>query len=319
MPWHVAKSSSCPASKPFAVIKDSDDSVVGCHASEASAKKQLAALYANEEKSMSHTLGVDVVRALSAAPELRKASDDSLGVLSGHFSAFNTWYQVSSMWEGDFVERTAPGFTNQTIAEDRNGMRVLFNHGFDGQAGDKVLGPIADLREDETGPYYEVPLFDTSYNRDLLPGLKAGVYGASFRMRVQEDSWNDEPDPSEDNPKALPERTITRAKVSEFGPVTFPANPEASASVRSTTDEFYDRLRQRDRGAFEAACRAAGLPTDFTGRPGARSAGGGDRKDERPGHGTASARTDAETIRNHEALGLDPRIVLKWRLKNANR
>jgi HK97 family phage prohead protease len=214
---------------------------------------------------VTHALAVDVVRALSAAPELRKATNDSLGLLSGHFSAFNNWYQVSSMWEGDFLERTAPGFTAQTIAEDRSGMRVLFNHGFDTMAGDKVLGPIRELKEDETGPYYEVDLFDTSYNRDLLPGLKAGVYGASFRMRVQEDSWNDEPDASEANPKGLPERTITRAKVMEFGPVTFPANPEASASVRSDTDRFYSELQRRDRGAFEAACRAAGIkPPDFT-------------------------------------------------------
>jgi HK97 family phage prohead protease len=265
-------------------------------------------------------IAVDVVRAVSAAPELRATKDDgSIGLLSGHFSRFDNWYRVSSLWEGDFLERTAPGFTTQTIAEDRAGMRVLFNHGFDAQAGDKVLGPIQDLREDDTGPYYEVPLFDTSYNRDLLPGLKAGVYGASFRMRVEADSWDDEPKPSDYNPKALPERTITRAKVMEFGPVTFPANPEASASVRSTTDEFYERLRQRDRGAYDGAVRAAGrdpfattinMPnyigsasalttslTSFTGAPSARSAGGGDRKDARPGEGTATPNPRAQRFK----------------------
>jgi HK97 family phage prohead protease len=248
------------------------------------------------------TLPVDVVRALSAAPELRAAAaDDSLGLLSGHFSAFDVWYRVSSFWEGDFLERTAAGFTAQTIAEDRDSMRVLFDHGFD-SIGNKVLGPIQDLREDGTGPYYEVPLFDTSYNRDLLPGLKAGVYGASFRMRVQEDSWNDEPDPSDYNPKGLPERTITRAKVMEFGPVTFPANPEATASVRSMTDEFYAQLEKRDRTAFDAAVRAAGHdPLIFTGRPGARSAGGGGSKDGKPGDGAASARSEAEA-RHHQLV-----------------
>lgn len=232
---------------------------------------------------------IDVVRALSSTPELRAASGDSLGLLSGHFSAFNNWYRVNSMWEGDFLERTAPGFAAKTIAEDRDHMRVLFDHGFD-SIGNKVLGPIQDLREDDTGPYYEVPLFDTSYNRDLLPGLKAGVYGASFRMRVEEDSWDDEPDPSDYNPKGLPERTITRAKVMEFGPVTFPANPEASASVRSATDEFYERLREKDRGAFEEAVRAAGRNPFDLADLGARSAGGG-RKDGRPGHGTPNAGT----------------------------
>ena len=32
----------------------------------------------------------------------------------------------------------------------------------------------------------------------------------------------------------------------EFGPVTFPANPESTSAMRSTTDEFYERLRSRD-------------------------------------------------------------------------
>jgi hypothetical protein len=106
-----------------------------------------------------------------------------------------------------------------------------------------------------------VPLFDTSYNRDLLPGLKAGVYGASMRMRVTGDEWDDHPARSDANPDGIPERTITAMKVLEFGPVTFPANPGASAGVRSATDEFYHRLRQADAPAFEDAMRAAGLPS----------------------------------------------------------
>jgi HK97 family phage prohead protease len=254
-------------------------------------------------------LEVDVVRHLSATPELRDmgATSGSLGVMNGYFSTFNTWYGVESAWEGEFMERMAPGAFADTIAADRGEMRVLFDHGFD-VIGNKVLGPIDTLEERSGGPFYEVPLFDTSYNRDLLPGLRAGVYGASFRMRVQGEEWDDEPKPSRTNPKGIPERTITRAKVMEFGPVTFPANPKASASMRSTTDLYYDRLRQRDHTVFEAAVRAAGrnLPDqavrdllgevspeqieNVTGQPSALSAGGGEREAE-PGHGEASSAT----------------------------
>jgi HK97 family phage prohead protease len=241
---------------------------------------------------MDTTLAVDVVRAVDAGIELRHDSDTGLGTLVLRFSRFNVWYEVDSLWEGLFLERTLPGTFKQTIREDRQRMRVLFNHGMDFQLGDKVLGPIDDLREEADSPVGEVPLFDTSYNRDLLPGLQASVYGSSMRMRVLEESWNDEPKKSKDNPKAIPERTITRVRVMEFGPVTFPANPDASAemasaAVRSLTDQFYERLRQRDEGAYAAAVRAAGrqLP-DFTGRPDARSAGGGDH-DAKPGNGKA--------------------------------
>jgi phage head maturation protease len=247
------------------------------------------------------SLQVDVVRALSAPLELRAAVDDSLGTLSGYFSAHDTWYEVDSMWEGKFLERTANGFAEETIAEDRDSMRVLFDHGFD-TIGNKVLGPIDVLESRSKGPYYEVPLFDTTYNRELLPGLKAGVYGASFRMRVTADEWDDEPKASRHNPNGIPERTITRAKVMEFGPVTFPANPKASASVRSVmtsvTDQFYDRLRQRDTNAFEAAVRAAGrqLP-DFTGMSDARSTDAGD-SDAEPRSGTASTVSNSNRTRD---------------------
>jgi phage head maturation protease len=49
MPWSIEEGhSSCPASRPFAVVKDADGSVEGCHPSAAAAKTQQAALYANE-------------------------------------------------------------------------------------------------------------------------------------------------------------------------------------------------------------------------------------------------------------------------------
>src|SRR5215831_169158 len=110
-----------------------------------------------------------------------------------------------------------------------------------------------------------------------------------MRMRVTGDTWNDEPGKSADNPDGVPERTITRMKVLEFGPVTFPANPGASAGVRSATDEFYQRLRERDEGAFADAARACGLSAeDFTGRRSAWSDPGGDGKDVQPGNGGTS-------------------------------
>jgi hypothetical protein len=62
----------------------------------------------------------------------------------------------------------------------------------------------------------------------------------------------------------------------EFGPVTFPANPDATAQMNSATDAFYDQLRQRDTRRYADAARAAGLP-DLTGVPAARSTGRGDR------------------------------------------
>lgn len=117
----------------------------------------------------------DLVRAMWPGVEYRAATDDQpedgLGRLTGHFSVFDSWYEVDSSFEGRFLERIAPGAFTDTIAADRSSMRVLFQHGTDPTVGDKPLGPIDELEEDSKGPRYSVPLIDTSYNRDLVPGL----------------------------------------------------------------------------------------------------------------------------------------------------
>lgn len=62
MPWHkVQDHSECSSGKPWAVVKDSDGSVAGCHATEADADKQLAALYANEPKAAGDVNVTDVI------------------------------------------------------------------------------------------------------------------------------------------------------------------------------------------------------------------------------------------------------------------
>jgi HK97 family phage prohead protease len=157
----------------------------------------------------------------------------------GHFARFNEWAEIDSVFESHFLERIAPGAFARTLARDRGRLRVLFQHGRDPQIGDKVLGVPQTLREDELGGFYEVPLFvGTSYVADLLPGLRAGAYGSSFRFKVLREEMNDTPRASSYNPKALPERTIREVRLMEFGPVTFPAYDGATAGVRSLTDWY---------------------------------------------------------------------------------
>ena len=72
----------------------------------------------------------------------------------------------------------------------------------------------------------------------VLDGLRADAYGASYRFSVDEETWDHEPEPSKHNPDGLPEVTIERATVKEYGPTAFGADPLASASVRSATDRI---------------------------------------------------------------------------------
>ncbi len=201
-------------------------------------------------------LDIAILRARDGQDAMSARAGDGMPTLVGHFSVFNNWYRISSWMEGDFLERIAPGAFKKTIRESIGQMKVLYDHGMDPSIGNKVLGPIASLEEDGVGPAYEVPLLDTSYNRDLAPGLEAGVYGSSFRFVVIKDAWNMEPKRSEHNPDGVPERTITEARVMEFGPVTFPANPEATAGARSLTDRYYENLRARSPEQFESVVRS---------------------------------------------------------------
>lgn len=191
----------------------------------------------------------NIIRARNIAFREDAKEDGSIGTLHGNFAVFNEWTEIDSIWEGRFMERIAPGAFKKTMRENRDSIKVLYDHGHDPNIGNKPLGPLVDLREDEKGGYYEVPMLDTSYNRDLLPGLKAGLYGASFRFKVVREDIVDEADPSEHNPRGLPERTIREIQLYELGPVTFPAYQSATAAVRSLTDDYIMRafLQQPDK------------------------------------------------------------------------
>lgn len=207
-------------------------------------------------------LELHVVRDLSAkvAPIEYRADDDERAVLEGYFSVFNSWYEINSLWEGNFLERVAPGSFKKTMSENRANLVVLFNHGRDQTMGDKILGSISELNERQRGAWYEVDLF-RGLDELILDGLRAGVYGSSFRFRVTKDEWNEEPARSDHNPDGIPERTIKEVHLYEFGPVTYPANPQATAGVRSSTDEFYEHLRAEGASLEVLSARAKDLRT----------------------------------------------------------
>ena len=267
MPWSVKQDDRCPADEPWGVVKDDDNELEGCHPSEEAAQKQQAALYANE-RSQDITEAVaskepdstpaeegrsmppmiprpprdNLVRAINQPMELVADEEDPAGmpILEGRL-VYDEWTEINSLWEGRFMERIAHGAFTKSFTENRSRMRLLFQHGQDPQIGDKVLAPIDELGEDEQGGFYRGRLLDTSYNRDLLPGLEKGLYGSSFRFNVTGEDFKRNAKPSIYNPEGLPERTVIQAEVMEMGPVTFPAYVGSTAGVRSLTDQFLAR------------------------------------------------------------------------------
>lgn len=229
--------------------------------------------------------GLYVIRGGAGRPALagaaRRADEgqgaeaaDEMPTMTVEFSRFGTWYEIDSYWEGRFLERTVQGAFRRTINNNGSQVKVMFNHGRDMAIGAKVLGVASVLEERADSPYMEVPLLDTSYNRDLIPGLRAGAYGSSFMFEVVGESWNYEPEASDYNPDGLPERTITEVRLFEAGPVTWPANPDATAGLRSGADWLMDELAEQDAAnrddlvrSFAAFRALHGLDTSPQGEP----------------------------------------------------
>lgn len=182
--------------------------------------------------------------------------EDSLGTLEVNFSKYNEWYRIDSFWEGTFLERVAPGTFKKTLKERGDQTKILFNHGTDLNIGDKVLAMPEEYGDRKESPYLAGSLFDTSYNRDLLPGLRAGAYGSSFMFEVLGESWENEPEKSADNPDGMPERTISEVRLFEAGPVTWPANPGATAGMRCGTDWYGEQVRAQDDARYQDLVRS---------------------------------------------------------------
>jgi HK97 family phage prohead protease len=177
--------------------------------------------------------------------EVRASQGMKMPTLFGYIIRFDEPTEIDS-WEGRFIERIAPGAAKKTLKDNGDAIKILFDHGHDPNIGSKPLAK-PQWEEDEEGVRYEGELFDCDYCRELVPGLEAGQYGASFKFRVIKESFDEEPEPSDENPEGLPERTIEELKLYEGGPVVFPAYVGASAGVRSrsgTARIFMERAKQ---------------------------------------------------------------------------
>ncbi len=139
--------------------------------------------------------------------------------LKGYASVFNV--PIESGEQTTFVK---PGAFTKTLKENRDQIKVLFNHGRDPSIGEKPLGTILDLRQDKKGLYAEVRVSDTSYGKDVIELVRDGALDAmSIQFETTQEKFNDD----------LSERYLEQVRLYEFGPVTFPANSEALFTLHS--------------------------------------------------------------------------------------
>ncbi len=96
MPWKISKSSNCPKSKPYGVIKEGETSARWCHSTEESAKQQVRALYAQENKEMTEDNATEekMLTFAYGATSFREAEErDAINGIAIEISVLNNVFQ----------------------------------------------------------------------------------------------------------------------------------------------------------------------------------------------------------------------------------
>jgi HK97 family phage prohead protease len=239
------------------------------------------------------------------AVEFRATSDTGDGrTLEGYAAVFGTPVRIRS-WDGEFDEEIVRGAFRKTI---RARTPVLqFDHGRDMRTGSVPIGAVEALSEDDEGLFVRAPLFDNPVVEPIRQAIAGGaISGMSIRFTVSREKWTDKDgkkikddelakllwEPGDRGP--LTRSILEIDPLYELGPVVFPAYDTTSVGVRSLLAQLdADERRLLVR---ELAADLRNIP-DFTGQPGARSAGGGD-PDPTPGNGGGSATQQALRTRD---------------------
>jgi len=177
-----------------------------------------------------------VTREIAGPLEIRAAGSGNPPLLVGSLP-LDQWAEVNNPAEGHFMERIVSGAFSRSIASRGSRLRLVYEHGKDPQIGRKPLGGPLTF---DAGPgmlSYQAELLDAAYARDLLPGLRAGVFGSSFSFEPLVVDRNRYPSRSAQNPAGLEERTVNDGELFEISVTPFPVYAGATAGVRSETAE----------------------------------------------------------------------------------
>jgi HK97 family phage prohead protease len=225
------------------------------------------------------------IETMAIPLEMAKAQAGDGRTLTGYASVFN--YPIET---GEpFTTFIRPGAFTKTLKENGSEVKMLFNHGRDSEM---PLGPITHMKEDDKGLYVEGRISDTTLGRDIKELIRDGAMdGMSIQFESKQEGWNDD----------RTERYIQQVRLYELGPVVFPANVAATATVHSKDKHFETQQvdnSQWDGNAAMGACDSAGCYRAIC--AGERSEGDPDERQHwaLPHHKTPSSPPNAAGVRN---------------------
>lgn len=173
--------------------------------------------------------------------------------LEGYAAVFGQKTEINS-WEGRFNETMQEGCFRKTLKERTPVMQ--FDHGRDARTGSVPIGAFDVLREESHGLYCKARMFDNPVVEPIRQAIEGGaITGMSFRFTVVRDEWRDNAGKLvrgdeimrllyEPGTRGPLERTIKEVRLSEAGPVVFPAYAGTSVGVRSAADLTEEERKQ---------------------------------------------------------------------------
>lgn len=185
MPWHIE--SDNPDCGGFAVVKDDDGEVEGCHQTEAEAQDQLAALNASEEDS----------RVAPAREERAIIFDDVDGRASGKpgegliFRGHAAVFDRLSLDLGGFRERIRPGAFKKVL-DGSPDVHLVWDHDGRNTLARTRGKYLLELREDPRGLHFYANAAPTTYAKDLallMEGQTIDQGSFAFTVAKGGDVW----------------------------------------------------------------------------------------------------------------------------------
>lgn len=176
-----------------------------------------------------------------------RATDDEDGdglTIDGYAAVYDTPTRIDS-WEGTFDEQLSYGAFRKSLSERTP--KLQFDHGHHPLIGSLPIGRWESITEEKSAGLHTVGRLHNNWLvepvRDAM--REGSVDGMSFRFTVVREEWRDAANKiirdRDDLMKLLWEpgdrgplkRTLKEVKITEAGPVVWPAYAETSVGVRS--------------------------------------------------------------------------------------
>jgi HK97 family phage prohead protease len=264
MPWHV--DDNHPDCSGFAVVKDDDGEVEGCHETREAANRQVAALYANEPDAAraegDEDMGKPDQPFVGDQVFVRSYPLEDIRILSRaqgvEYSDGRTVEALVAVWDreteihdnqGNYVETIGRTAFDKAIRDARpQGSRtawrtgVFYNHGLSlhGTPSDRFsvpLGSPIDIRPTDHGLVTVTRYNETPLAEEILETIRSGdITGHSFTGRIIKSNPARPPRGGYRRGSRGDLQTVHRMELGlrEYGPTPFPAYADTAVmSVRS--------------------------------------------------------------------------------------